>query len=357
VKIGLVAPLGGRDYAVGYNVLFAVKLAIRQWNAKGGVNGYRIELVAYDDHDEAEIAATQARKMAIDPDVLGVIGHLSNPSALAAAPEYHQANLAMISIGATSDELAQKAYPEVFRLVASDAFIAQEAAKFALNTLRCNKVAVISESSPTTVSLAQAFEKAAVKVGMSVAHSEVLRIERTDYRAVANRLRAASPDLVFFSGSFVQGAALLAEISKGEKQILFLGGPLCANPDFLKIGGQMAEGAYYVSLAPHPSQLEGAGEFVTSYRASSGAEAWAPAALAYDATHLLLTATEQAIRDVGKPDRSAVVRALASMGSFNGVTGEIAFDGKGMPLAPKVYIYRIARLSYPGQLVYVGDGR
>ena len=355
VKIGVVAPLAGRDYAMGYDVLFAVKLAVQQWNAKGGVAGYRIELVAQDDHNEAEGGATQAKKLAMDTDVLGVIGHLSNPSAMAAAPEYHKGEMAAIFLGATTDELTQKAYPEVFQLGAGDALIAQEAARFAARTLRCRSVAVLSESSPSAIDLARAFEGAAAKMGMIVVHTELLKTGSTEYGELIKRLRATSPDLIFYSGSFVQGASLLTETSKVGKQMLFLGGPFCASPDFLKIGGPMAEGAYYVSLVPDPRQLESAGEFMASYRDLSGREAWASAVYAYDATNLLLTAVERAIREGGKPDRASVARALASMESYGGLTGGIAFDDKGARVAPKVYIYRIAKLCYPGQLEYVGE--
>ena len=347
--------MAGRHYATGYDVLFAVKLAVQQWNAKGGVAGYRIELVAYDDHNEAEAGATQAKKLVSDTDVLGVIGHLSNPSALAAAPEYHKGEMAVIFLGATTDELTQKAYPEVFQLGAGDAFIAQEAARFAARTLRSRSVAVLSESSPSAIDLARAFEGAAAKMGMIVVHTELLKTGSTEYGELIKRLRETSPDLIFYSGSFVQGASLLTETSKVGKQMLFLGGPFCASPDFLKIGGPMAEGAYYISLAPDPRQLESAGEFMASYRDLSGREAWASAVYAYDATNLLLTAVERAIREGGKPDRASVARALASMESYGGLTGGIAFDDKGARVAPKVYIYRIAKLCYPGQLEYVGE--
>jgi len=356
MKIGLVAPFAGRHYAEGYNILFAVKLAIRQWNAKGGVAGYRIELVAHDDHNDAEMGAVQARKMVADPGVLGVVGHISNASALAAAPEYHKAELAMISIGATADKLPQKAYPEVFQLAAVDAFVAKEAAKYVSHRLGCGSVAVISESSPSTISLGQAFEEASAEVGMIVAHSEVLQTGPTEYGEVIKRIRLACPDLVFFSGSFVQGAALWAEMGEGANDMVFLGSPLCAYPDFIRIGGPEAEGVYYMSLAPSPGQLEGAAEFVESYRALSAAEAWPSAALAYDATNLLLSAAEQAIQNAGKPDRASVIEALACMGSFTGITGQIAFDDKGARVAPKIYIYRLTNLDYPGQLEYVGGG-
>jgi len=49
VKLGMVAPFEGLYRAVGYDALYAVKLAVREANAAGGVGGYRLEMVALDD--------------------------------------------------------------------------------------------------------------------------------------------------------------------------------------------------------------------------------------------------------------------------------------------------------------------
>ena len=86
VKIGLVAPFEGLHRPLGYEALFGVKLAIQERNRGQGLHGYRIELVALNDFDDPAEARKQAAALAADPDVLGVVGHLSSPTTLAAGP-------------------------------------------------------------------------------------------------------------------------------------------------------------------------------------------------------------------------------------------------------------------------------
>jgi ABC-type branched-subunit amino acid transport system substrate-binding protein len=87
VKIGLAAPFEGRYRDTGYAVIYAIRLAVREAN-QSGIAGYSIELLALDDSGEADMAATQARKMAADPDVVGVVGHWLDDTTLAAALDY-----------------------------------------------------------------------------------------------------------------------------------------------------------------------------------------------------------------------------------------------------------------------------
>ena len=77
VKIGLIAPFEGLYRATGYEVLFAVKLALQERNEGQGLQGYHVELVALNDFNDQEEGAKQARALVADPDIVGVIGHLS----------------------------------------------------------------------------------------------------------------------------------------------------------------------------------------------------------------------------------------------------------------------------------------
>ncbi|MCA1553717.1 MAG: ABC transporter substrate-binding protein [Chloroflexi bacterium] len=69
-KIGLLAPFEGQARAVGYEALYAVKLALRERNGTGGVAGWSVELVALDDGDQIVQTVEQARMLAVDPDVM-----------------------------------------------------------------------------------------------------------------------------------------------------------------------------------------------------------------------------------------------------------------------------------------------
>lgn len=100
VKIGLSAPFEGRYRDLGYEVLYAVRLAVRERNAAGGIaNGYLVELVALNDFGEADEAIVQARKMAVDPGVLGVLGGWSREVSAVLAPEYERLGVPFVAPG------------------------------------------------------------------------------------------------------------------------------------------------------------------------------------------------------------------------------------------------------------------
>jgi hypothetical protein len=97
VKIGLSAPFEGLHRDLGYEALFAVRLAVRQRNEAGGIGGrYLVEMVALNDFNEAEEAVRRAREMAVDPDVFGVLGGWSPEIAQAAIAAYERLELAYL---------------------------------------------------------------------------------------------------------------------------------------------------------------------------------------------------------------------------------------------------------------------
>jgi ABC-type branched-subunit amino acid transport system substrate-binding protein len=96
VKIGLVAPFEGRYRDVGYEVIYAVRLAVREANLAGG-SGYSVALQAFDDGGDPAQALEQARKLAADPDVVAVLGHWLDATTLAAAPAYAEAGIPMLA--------------------------------------------------------------------------------------------------------------------------------------------------------------------------------------------------------------------------------------------------------------------
>jgi ABC-type branched-subunit amino acid transport system substrate-binding protein len=116
VKIGLVAPFEGRYRDVGYEVIYAVRLAVREANAAGGIAGYSVELLALDDSGDPDMAVDQARKAATDPQVVGVIGDWLDATTLAAAHEYDSEGIPFL---ATTS--APNLPPSAFRLWLTEA--------------------------------------------------------------------------------------------------------------------------------------------------------------------------------------------------------------------------------------------
>lgn len=98
LKIGLVAPFEGEQRNIGYDVLYSARLAVREVNAAGGVNGYRLNLVAYDDSTYPSEAMNVAEALIVDPDVIAVLGHWQPQTNSAAQPLYATANMPFVPL-------------------------------------------------------------------------------------------------------------------------------------------------------------------------------------------------------------------------------------------------------------------
>ncbi len=99
LKIGLVAPFEGQYRATGYDAIYAARLAVREINEAGGIDGWRLELAAYDDRGDRSLAIRTAGDLVIDPDVVAVIGHYRPETSAVAAPVYARGTLAYLEIG------------------------------------------------------------------------------------------------------------------------------------------------------------------------------------------------------------------------------------------------------------------
>jgi ABC-type branched-subunit amino acid transport system substrate-binding protein len=99
VKVALVAPFEGQQRAVGYDVIYSARLAVREINEAGGIGGYRVALVALDDGGDPELARQVAESLVIDPAVIAVVGHWDEATTATAVPIYTAANLPIIQTG------------------------------------------------------------------------------------------------------------------------------------------------------------------------------------------------------------------------------------------------------------------
>ena len=330
VKVGLVAPFEGLHRPLGYKVLYAVKLAIRERNASGGVAGYMVELVALNDDNEPAVAAQRAREMAVDPDVVGVIGHFSSPTTLTALEEYRRAGLALVTSAAAANAVTDSGYPNVYRLCARNDRLGQEAARYAAE-LGAERLAILRGKAD----LAEAFVLTATSLGATVVSD--VGADQVDW---AVQIAAQDPDLGFFTGDVEAGSGLIVQVRQKGVDAPFMGGGDWGSPKLMQIGGATAEGTLYVTSAPALEEIGGADEFVASYEALAGQPPGPQAIMAYDATGVLLEAISRAIVAEGKPSRAAVTAQLAKI-YFEGLIGPIAFDARGDRLDPVIYIHRI----------------
>jgi ABC-type branched-subunit amino acid transport system substrate-binding protein len=116
VKVGLVAPFEGRYRDVGYDAVYAARLAVREANGDGGKRRVRVELVALDDSADVQLAEQVAASLVIDPDVVAVLGHWQEETTAAARVIYEQAGVPLLALGeAPFEPVEVEALPSDFR--------------------------------------------------------------------------------------------------------------------------------------------------------------------------------------------------------------------------------------------------
>ena len=301
VKIGLIAPFEELYRDDGYEVLNAVKLAVQERNAAGGVAGRDVALVALNDNARPDEARQQAAKLAVDADVLGVIGPVKAGSA-AAGPALTERGLPWIAL----TELAPDELAGGIGLALSP------------ETLGAAAVARLS-AQPGVDSVALLSDWPEARAGAEATGVTV----RSLPLASAGQLASSAGQGVAWLGDAEEGARLAAALGL---QATMIGGSEVGSHMFAGRAGSNAAAVSWLSIAPDGDKTPQS--FVAAYRALAGADPGPQAVLAYDAANLLLDAMELAGSDGGEFDRAAVQQALLKLGStgWQGATGPIHWD-------------------------------
>ena len=104
IKIAAGAPLTGSLAKQGQEVADAVKLAVDEWNAKGGVLGMKIEFVAADDQGNPQVGVAAGEKVAADPAVVGTVWGITSSTCIPVSEVLDRVNLVMITPGCSNPE-------------------------------------------------------------------------------------------------------------------------------------------------------------------------------------------------------------------------------------------------------------
>src|SRR5579864_3731600 len=145
IKIGITLPLTGADADDALLIKNGAMMAIDEANAKGGVDGHKIEVVVYDSgtatagqYDPAQ-AATNTKKLVADPGVVANVGPMMSGEGKAMTPILSEANLATITPSSTNPDITDpkmaaqykpKGKAVYFRTVTTDAYQGPNMANF-----------------------------------------------------------------------------------------------------------------------------------------------------------------------------------------------------------------------------------
>src|SRR2546421_4613450 len=97
IKIAAAGPFTGDLAPIGQGALHGVQMAVDDWNAKGGIDGTKVQLETADDVAKPDQGVTLANKLVSEDTLLGVVGPMNSNVVLAAAPVFERGGLPFIT--------------------------------------------------------------------------------------------------------------------------------------------------------------------------------------------------------------------------------------------------------------------
>jgi len=318
IKIGNYGAFSGKEAAFGSSSRKGVILAFEEANANGGVLGRPVELIAEDNQSKHGESATIAKKFVSRDKVVAVLGGNPSTNSLEAAPI-----IPMIAISSTNPRVTEMGN-YIFRVCFIDPFQGAVLAKFARDTLKVQRAAILtSVNNPYSVGLSKVFREKFTEAGGVIAIEQRHSEGDKDFRAQLTAIKNANADVIFHSSNYTEGALVCIQARQlGFTGPLF-GGDAWEAPQLVEIGGKAVEGTYYSTHASPESTAPEMVNFIRKYRARWNDEIPdSIAALGYDAATMLFDALKRA----GTTDSAKLRDAIATTKDFSGVTGRITID-------------------------------
>ncbi|MGN0109195.1 MAG: ABC transporter substrate-binding protein [Bifidobacterium sp.] len=329
ITLGSITTNSGTAAAYGEAELKGFKLAISEINAKGGLNGKKIKLESMDDKGDATEASNAFNKLAGDSNVLAVLGPTISSTTAAVAPLADQSKLPAIAPAATSDSIATGGY--LFRTCFKDSYQGEIAAKFAAETLKVKKVAVLyGTGDPYSSGVGKAFAAAAKKAGLDVVDEEnSSSADDTEYSSQLQKIQSSGAEFLYAPYYYSVAGPYIIPQARALGYKGYVMGP--DGYDGLKLTGdksQYDKVLYTTHYSPDDTSNSKVQDFIKSYKkANNNQEPNTFTALAYDSVYMFKQAYEKAGKNA---TREQVRNAISGM-SFSGVTGKFTLDKKGSP--------------------------
>jgi branched-chain amino acid transport system substrate-binding protein len=345
VKIGVNAEMTGDMPAVGESCKKAAEMAVKEVNDAGGIDiggqKYKVDLFVEDNAGKPDQSASATQKLITQQKVHAIIGPNATRYALPAAEIAESSKVVLISPWSTNPKTtldaktnAPKKY--VFRACFIDPFQGRVVAKFALDTLKAKKAAVLYDvASEYNKGIAEIFKETFEQSGGKVVAFETYTTNDKDFSGQLTKIKSAAHDMIFLPNYYSEIPLQIQQAKRLGIAIPFVGSDSWGSLELLKLCGNDCEGYYFSTHYAADAATPAATKFIEGFKAKYGSVPDDVAALTYDSFGLLF----QALKTANKLDRNAIRDALARIPKYEGVTGNMQFkEGSGDPTKSAVIV-------------------
>lgn len=344
IKVGVAGPLTGPNAAFGAQLKQGAEQAAADINAKGGMNGQKIELVFGDDVSDPKQGVSVANKFVGDG-VKFVIGHFNSGVTMPASTVYAENGILMITPSATNPQITERKLWNVFRTCGRDDQQGEVAGKYIAEKLKGKKVAIVHDKTTYGKGLADETKKAMNKLSVTEVLYEGVNTGEKDFAALVSKIKQAGADIVYWGGLHTEGGLIVRQMRGGGVNAVLMSGDGITTDEFASVGGPGVEGTL-MTFPPDPQKRPEAAEVVKKFAARN----FKPESYTlYSYAGLEIVAA--AANAVKANDAKKVAEHIKGK-TFKTVIGDIGYDQKGDITRPDYVIYTWKK-NDAGKITYV----
>ena len=322
IRIGFTPPITGLHAAAGSLQVKAIKLAVKEINAAGGVNGKKIDLRIIDSQSTNPGALAALQKAVEQEKVVALIGCLYSTQVLATADAIKKYGIPTI-IGATNVNITRQGNPWLFRVRPDDSIAAGAMVKYIKENTKFTKIGLLHDADAMGTGGADLVVKSAKEAGLTIVRREKTATAAKDFTAELLAMKNAGAQILIFYGHQEATALLQRQIRQLGSPFKFLGSPSAASKDSLNLAKEAAEGIWAV-VDFVPGQTKENKNYAAAYKKEYNENYDSLSVWTYDGLKILVNA----IKKAGK-DRAKIREAILATQGFKGVQGTYSFTPNG----------------------------
>jgi branched-chain amino acid transport system substrate-binding protein len=193
IRIGGVGPLSAPgDVVTGIAMQFAMNLAVKDINAKGGVLGKPVELIFGDTEGLPERGTAVTERLITNDKVIAIVGEAHSAVGLAEADVAHKYNIPILFSETWSDKITQTGYPEVFRIAPASSMTSMIGVDWH-KALGSKSILEIAENTDYGTGQAAADKKSFEAAGIKFLDTIFVDMTTTDFQPILARIQAMNP--------------------------------------------------------------------------------------------------------------------------------------------------------------------
>jgi len=339
IKVGSVLSVTGPASFLGDPEKRTLDTYVDEINAKGGVNGQKLQLIIYDDGGDANNARTFATRLIEEDKVAAMVGGTTTGATLAMIPVFEEAQIPFISL-AGAIQIVEPVRKWVFKTPHTDKMACEKI--FAdLKQRKMTTVALISGTDAFGKSMRDQCMAVASKAGITIAHEETYGPRDSDMTPQLTNIRNKAGVQAVINPGFGQGPAI---VTRNYRQ-LAITLPLyqshgVASKQFIELAGAAAEGVRLPAAAllvadklpDSDPQKPVVVNYTRTYQQKTGQTVSTFGGHAYDGLMILTQAMERAKSADKAKVRDEVERTKGYIGT-GGIVNMSASDHMGLDLS------------------------